>query len=80
MRTQRGLQIDSSHCRAICEEIGDRLRIMLAREMSTMPLHLQLLLDRLSEQEHGPSIAPSLHDMVWPEALVPERSVGWTNQ
>ncbi|MFL6818488.1 MAG: hypothetical protein ACJ8EF_11150 [Bradyrhizobium sp.] len=80
MRTQGGLQIDSSHCRAICEEIGDRLRIMLAREMSTMPLHLQLLLDRLSEQEHGPSIAPSLHDMVWPEALVPERSVGWTNQ
>jgi hypothetical protein len=71
MRTQGGLQIDSSHCRAICEEIGDRLRIMLAREMSTMPLHLQLLLDRLSEQEHGPSIAPSLHDMVWPEALVP---------
>jgi hypothetical protein len=31
MRTQGGLQIDSSPCSAICEEIGDRLRIMLAR-------------------------------------------------
>jgi hypothetical protein len=28
--------IDSSHCRAICNEIGDRLRIMLDREATAL--------------------------------------------
>jgi len=31
MATQNELKIDSSHCRAICDEIGDRLRAMLER-------------------------------------------------
>ena len=67
MATQNELKIDSGHCRAICDEIGDRLRAMLDREIPAMPLRLRLLMDRLAEQdsELAPSIAPSMDDMVW---------------
>jgi hypothetical protein len=65
MRTQGGLQIDSIAAQSVRRSAID---------------FGSCSLDRLSEQEHGPSIAPSLHDMVWPEALVPGRSVGCTNQ
>ena len=70
MSTQKELQLDSLHCRAICEEIGDRLRLILARESPAMPRHLQLLMDRLAEldRESSPSIAPSMDDMVWSPA------------
>lgn len=70
MSTQNQLQIDSSHCRAICEEIGWRLRVILAREAPAMPPRLQLLMDRLAEQDRqmSPSIVPAMHDMVWPAA------------
>ena len=39
-------QIDSVHCRAICDEIGDRLRMMLRPEKAALPVRLQILLDR----------------------------------
>ena len=67
MGTQNELKIDSSHCRAICDEIGDRLRAMLDRDSPALPLRLRLLMDRLAEQdsEFAPSIAPSMDDMVW---------------
>ena len=70
MSTQNNLQIDSTHCRAICDEIGERLSAILSRESPAMPLHLQLLMDRLAEQdrEPSPSIAPSMDDMVWQPA------------
>jgi hypothetical protein len=45
------IQIDSSHCRAICEEIGDRLRIMLDRNATTLPPRLQVLMLRLAAQD-----------------------------
>lgn len=59
------LQLDSSHCRAICDEIGARLRIILDHEMTTMPPRLQVLMLRLAAQElsASPSIAPSLDEM-----------------
>ena len=59
------VRIDSSHCRAICDEIGDRLRIMLDREASALPSGLQVLLLRLAAQDlaGSPSIAPSIHGM-----------------
>ncbi|HKS19353.1 MAG TPA: hypothetical protein VJS63_09110 [Bradyrhizobium sp.] len=43
------------------------MRLILAREAPTMPLRLQLLLDRLAEQDlpSAPSIAPCVDDMVW---------------
>lgn len=59
------LQIDSGHCRAICDEIGDRLRILLDREAGEIPQRLRLLLGRLAELdcEQAPSIVPALDDM-----------------
>jgi hypothetical protein len=59
------VQIDSGHCRAICDEIGDRLRFLLDREMSEIPHRLRLLLGRLAELdgEQAPSIVPALDDM-----------------
>jgi hypothetical protein len=60
-------KIDSSHCRAICDEIGERLRKVLDREATALPPRLQLLLERLAEQDlvEAPPIAPSIHGMVW---------------
>ncbi|HKU05020.1 MAG TPA: hypothetical protein VJR30_03040 [Bradyrhizobium sp.] len=64
------LQIDSSHCRAICDEIGDRLRIMLDREATALPPRLQMLMQQLAEQDFvlapsiAPSIVPSIGDMI----------------
>jgi len=41
--------------------------VILARERPALPLHLQLLMNRLAEQELvSLSIAPSMDDMVWP--------------
>lgn len=59
------LQLDSSHCQAICEEIGARLRVILDRETTAMPPRLQVLMLRLAAQElsASPSIAPSLEEM-----------------
>jgi hypothetical protein len=65
------LQADSGHCRAICDEIGDRLRIVLDREAGEIPQRLRLLMDRLAELdgEQGPSIVPAMDDMiVWTNA------------
>jgi len=59
------LQLDSTHCRAICDEIGARLRVILDRETTAMPPRLQVLMLRLAAQElsASPSIAPSLEEM-----------------
>ena len=58
-------EIDSSHCRAICEEIGARLRIVLDREATALPPRLRLLMERLAVQDllSAPSIVPSIDDM-----------------
>ena len=54
------VQIDEMHSRAICEEIGERLRIAL-KENLPMPPHLARLVLRLQELDHhdSPSIVPS---------------------
>jgi hypothetical protein len=65
------LQIDSGHCRAICDEIGDRLRILLDKEAGAIPRYLQVLVDRLAERDgtQAPSIVPAMHDMIeWTDA------------
>jgi hypothetical protein len=61
------LQLDSSHCRAICDEIGERLRMILDREAAPLPPRLQVLMLRLFEQDmnQAPAIAPAIDDMVW---------------
>ncbi len=61
------IHIDPIHSRAICEEIGERLRAMLQRHaMSDLPSNLQRLMQRLAEADYAisPSIVPSLEDMM----------------
>jgi hypothetical protein len=62
MGADKNLQIDSTHCRAICDEIGERLRVILDREMTALPPRLQVLMLRLAAQDlaGSPSIVPSL--------------------
>lgn len=64
------LQLDSSHCRAICDEIGERLRMILDREAAPLPPRLQMLMQRLAEQDpvQAPSLVPAIDDMVWEPA------------
>jgi hypothetical protein len=71
------LHLASSHCRAICDEIGERLRMILDREATPLPARLQALMARLVEQDlvQAPSIAPAVDDMVW-QAEPTEREPG----
>jgi hypothetical protein len=43
------IQIDHLHSRAICDEIGERLRQAIRQESVGLPPRLQLLVDRLAE-------------------------------
>jgi hypothetical protein len=58
--------IDSGHCRAICDEIGDRLRILLDQEAGAIPQPLQFLLGRFAELdgEQAPSIVPAMDETI----------------
>jgi len=58
------IQIDEEHSRAICAEIGDRLRIALGASPPTPP-DLARLVARLDELEHhdSPSIVPSVENI-----------------
>ena len=70
-QTALPLQIDSGHCRAICDEIGDRLRFLLDKEAGEIPQRLRLLIDRLAELDGGeaPSIVPAMDDLIeWTDA------------
>jgi hypothetical protein len=75
-RTGVSIRIDTGHARAICDEIGDRLRACLDREMPEgLPARLQELVDRLAAADHrtAPSIVPSLDDMTGAELPIPSR-------
>jgi len=64
-------QLDSLHCQAICEEVGERLRILLDRDAPELPQQLRSLLDRFAELERvqAPSIVPAIDDLaVWSTA------------
>jgi len=60
------IRIDQIHSRAICDEIGERLRETLRREAPELPSRLQLLVDRLAELDgrSAPSIVPSFEDLL----------------
>ena len=65
---RRAMALGSRHCRAICEEIGDRLAIAL-RPPTELPPRLAGLLARLALLDHdAPSIVPDIEDMMTPEA------------
>jgi len=60
------ITIGDDHARAICDEIGERLRTRLKRDMPTsLPPRLQQLIERLAATDHdgAPSIVPSLDDI-----------------
>jgi hypothetical protein len=70
-RNARALMLDHKHCRAICDEVGDRLRYALNQETPEIPPRLLALIDQLARLENGdpvpsspsPSIAPSIDEM-----------------
>jgi hypothetical protein len=77
------IQIDHIHARAICDEVGDRLRYFL-RETAELPQHLKRLVERLAEldgevvlataaSEVAPSIMPSLKEMIAGSKLIDAR-------
>ena len=56
----RIMRLDQIHSRAICNEIAERLRIILAKEQSEVPSSMKSQIDRLPElDEDSPSIVPS---------------------
>jgi len=68
-----GVRIDAVHARAICDEIGERLSVMLRHSAShELPPRLRDLMDQLArlDDEASPSIAPSLDDMLLPQTPV----------
>ena len=78
--TEAGLQIDTIRARAICDEIGERLRTVLRRDAGQdLPPRLRDLMEQLAkaDDEASPSIVPSLDDMLMPQeaaAAVIERT------
>lgn len=72
MKLLNQLQIDSLHCRAICEEIGERLQTVLRPNAANLPPQLQALIDRLADQDRelAPSMVPDLDDMIWQPSTV----------
>lgn len=55
------IRMDEEHSRAICMEIGERLRFALG-DNPPIPQSLSRLIDRLAELDHhdSPSIVPSI--------------------
>ena len=64
MRDHHQIHLDHTHCRAICDEIGERLRAFMGRELAEMSPRLRSVVDRLHELDHIPSpgIVPLLED------------------
>jgi hypothetical protein len=65
MTSRVNIELDHVHCRAICDEIGDRLRHMLRQDASELPPRLKYLVAQLADadRELSPSIVPSFVDM-----------------
>ena len=56
------LRLDHTHCRAICDEIGERLRETMGQESTNVMPYL--LIDRLDELDNvsSPGIVPLIED------------------
>jgi hypothetical protein len=59
--------LDHTHCRAICDEIGERLRYIFGREAPEIPPRLLMLVDKLVQLDLAPSIVPSIDEMSFPQ-------------
>jgi hypothetical protein len=59
--------ISSEHARAICDEIGERLRHALRGDYADLPPRLRELVDRLAELDRdAPSLVPTMEEMTRP--------------
>ncbi|MBR0801636.1 hypothetical protein JQ615_40525 [Bradyrhizobium jicamae] len=59
--------IAPEHARAICEEIGERLRYVLRGDYDDLPPRLRQLMDQLAQLDRdGPSLVPEMEDMTRP--------------
>ncbi|MDH2386774.1 hypothetical protein [Bradyrhizobium sp. CER78] len=59
--------IAPEHARAICDEIGERLRYVLRGDYADLPPRLRELMDELSLQDcEAPSLVPAMADMTRP--------------
>ena len=57
----RSVTCEPEHLRAICDEVGERLRIMLDEAALPIPDYLMSLIAQLEEPTHlSPSIVPDL--------------------
>jgi hypothetical protein len=65
-RNAKASALEQTHCRAICDEIGERLRLVLKPNASEIPPGLRALIDRLAGLDEAPSIVPSIDDMIVP--------------
>jgi hypothetical protein len=76
------VMLDHTHCRAICDEIGERLAQILNRDVMEMPPRLLDLLNKLAQLEcdepaqldHASSVAPSIGEMSLPESRKARRA------
>jgi hypothetical protein len=55
----RIVRIDHIHSRAICDEVADRLRIVLTKDVPDVPGSLKSQIVRLRRLDQPPSIVPS---------------------
>ena len=53
------VSIDHIHSRAICDEVADRLRIVLTKDVPDVPGSLKSQIVRLRRLDQSPSIVPS---------------------
>lgn len=61
------VQISSRHCRAICDEVGERLGQYIDRDSAAPPQRILALLRELELREReAPSVVPSIEDMTAP--------------
>ena len=70
-RTAAALMLDHTHCRAICDEIGERLGDVLKPQASEIPPRLLGLLEQLARLEQAPSLVPSIDEMSFPQSRQP---------
>jgi hypothetical protein len=59
------VNIDHIHSRAICDEVADRLRIVLPNDLADAPGSLKSQIRRLQELDQSPSIVPSIKTKVF---------------
>jgi hypothetical protein len=77
MREQNAasLVLDHTHCRAICDEIGERLGFMLRPVTSDIPPRLSYLIGRLAELDMQPVLSPSIAPAIDEMTLAIERAI-----